>query len=1051
MYHLPFIEGGHLIMDESDSAYASLRGDIVNEAGSPYNFITIFEEIYRIVSERPAYSDFVKGFYKPRLSSPTRTADDSPSSPSKRDNALKEEYEGTEKTEGIRKEIIDFYKEYNFTGSFRGKKDMDGKDFRFFLFQSRINVSIIRNNDYKYASINPGSEFEDNNLFYAEQQPEQSGDLLNFIEKMSFMIDRFFRFLNKIGEAAHPLRSLIPDNHEASPAETSRVLLNKLFRINSEELEKRCGNKTILEDLLARNSYEGLSFGYVPIADSDDGSSIAAKGFQYTLIVNPTNSFATETKMTATRCYRTPERMLLSAAEEMNVLLVSATADVPSNICNFNLAFLSSASGYPILPEKNEVEEIIEDYSVMQQGNENIKVNVGTYGTTEQAYLADPLGEWKKAFGENSRLKFFSFQDDLAQFLTAHGIKLDLSQRTKNVDNKHVFDCLRLLKICDFFRQYWGHFCKGDFPSTLYFSNILLRKAVVTNYQYLPVLDKSNVLDFFDRIIATSGKKDADGQLYRAADVLIDINARNILERKITAQKRLMEGCPVFLCTSYNTASVGQNLQMKMPVKYFKNMELAGIVPLRKDNRFVEANHAMMGLETPTHLTYNFERDYRDFNELEIAARNAIFDVRSLADAGYISPSCEKTLLRDILNHLCHYRFKVTDNDVIKNPDIQDGDAEPDEEEAMSYLYGYMKMLRGCRGVRDKRDRIFMQAIGRMSRARAKFRDEYILFDHDGVFLCEWSRKELLTHEASACVAHFTALREKEHALPDHWSATALQKEERCRRWTDFLVKRLRQKELNNEEYTSVKRYIAGHLSISEKEYKGLSGSMQEFYVPTPGHETTFWYALRDNCHDIILKTISSAPCKGLSPISLETSRIETMLKVKGFRDYLDSKGVASVDDGNDYHITIYGFISFYMGYIGELFVEYILSLPGVGIAVEELPWDKFELFDYVFTDADRCYLDVKNWSPMSAGNSRLETNMVPHIVKKASECGARRIVYINAVADTSIYTPTEETFTGTDSDGPYSVEVLQIPALVNRKGEIAYRNIERIRTFVNK
>lgn len=125
--------------------------------------------------------------------------------------------------------------------------------------------------------------------------------------------------------------------------------------------------------------------------------------------------------------------------------------------------------------------------------------------------------------------------------------------------------------------------------------------------------------------------------------------------------------------------------------------------------------------------------------------------------------------------------------------------------------------------------------------------------------------------------------------------------------------------------------------------------------------------------------------------VSIEASRLQHLLLIPEVKDYFEKHDYATSFKPNNYIINSGTFERIYKGAVGE--VTGIAILEKYGIHLEPISELKhFERFDYKLGNN---YFDFKNWSNSF---SQLKSTVLPKIIRKAKEVGAKKIFIINVL-----------------------------------------------------
>ena len=125
--------------------------------------------------------------------------------------------------------------------------------------------------------------------------------------------------------------------------------------------------------------------------------------------------------------------------------------------------------------------------------------------------------------------------------------------------------------------------------------------------------------------------------------------------------------------------------------------------------------------------------------------------------------------------------------------------------------------------------------------------------------------------------------------------------------------------------------------------------------------------------------------------VSIEASRLQYLLQIPEVKDYFEKHNYATNFKPDNFIINSGTFERIYKGAVGE--VAGVAILGKYGIHLEPIAELKhFERFDYKLGNI---YFDFKNWSNSF---SQLKSTVLPKIVRKAKEVGAKKVFIINVL-----------------------------------------------------
>ena len=1009
---------GTLFIDESDQAYGTLRKKCVESMTSPVDYISLYNAFLPNIQRHVRFDDFVVSYFGDSMEAAMKT---------EKYVELRERYEnGLGDRLGVRETFLSIDSEYGLSAypvvndpSLTAESDNDG----WILFNAPYcNVTVLKGDGKRYAAFRIDKKKKKIYLFYQKDKPSRDNDFLIFVERLKSAVDGLFFFLAAV--AAWKF-----DETRQEPRSCQRELLEYIIPDHMYFDEKQFGMNPH-ERILYNSSFLSKREGVLPsfVISGWAETKVAARGFRYQYTTRLYGNVESDRLgIHTTECRTTPESLVLTAGKKMNVLLVSATADVQCNVRNFDLDYLDAHVNDTIYPSQQETDEIAACHERMNIGSDKVAVDVQKKGVQKLEYVKEsgslwynllhPEGVDSQSHNSLGRLLFRMSQkgggSNWPQGFFDAGCKVFLCDGLDEDEIKkhgnHIFQSIRMYYVMSFVIEFLKRFRNHTCPYALFFSSKLFKKNQPETEAAGSIITWENLCRIINYYLESHPLKvtvNGDQRNLSAEDFVFSAGANGLAEAKRMVQHNIESGLPGLIITSFQSAAVGQNFQMFVPGSYANILTDVGTVRKRKvlSNGAIEANVPMIGMDVPTHILFDVENKERSLEMRARKAGEAFFDILSIADMGEISPNTMRALVRFVLGGLSAL------------PDDQmDGDL-PDEEiinEDGNRLSAIMANIRKTDTVAGVIMICFIQALGRFNRVPTKFIEEVIRIYGDFRILKIWRDDRLLTHEMKALVK---TVDEKEVLSKTKWNIRALETDDFSRGIILGTVRALRSDPGANETYESLKRIIVQNPCCDESSWLRIPKKIRNLWIATDGADSYFVKYIDSaisedgdvRCQDISL-AVPTSP--GYTELSIHSTRIDEMLALDGFAEFLDAKGVPhSWASGCRYMLTPYAF-TLYKGTIGEYFAEYVLGLPPVRFKLDrfgEEDWEYrlYEFFDYRFSGTN-VLLDVKNWSSvLRTGHTR--EIMMPGIVKKAEQCGASRIVLVNCIGergDTSVKT----------------------------------------------
>ena len=149
--------------------------------------------------------------------------------------------------------------------------------------------------------------------------------------------------------------------------------------------------------------------------------------------------------------------------------------------------------------------------------------------------------------------------------------------------------------------------------------------------------------------------------------------------------------------------------------------------------------------------------------------------------------------------------------------------------------------------------------------------------------------------------------------------------------------------------------------------------------------------SMSDNLLEIYNFNSSEYYDKYSRTVSIAASRLQYLLEIPEVKDYFEKHNYATEFVSSNYIINSGTFERIYKGAVGEVAGVAILGKYGIHLEpISELK--HFERFDYKLGNI---YFDFKNWSNSF---SQLKSTVLPKIIRKAKEVGAKKVFIINVL-----------------------------------------------------
>ena len=271
----------------------------------------------------------------------------------------------------------------------------------------------------------------------------------------------------------------------------------------------------------------------------------------------------------------------------------------------------------------------------------------------------------------------------------------------------------------------------------------------------------------------------------------------------------------------------------------------------------------------------------------------------------------------------------------------------------------------------------------------------------------------------------------------------------------DAGVVRWRPKDATNWPIMRMK--AARHPIVSDEQYKE-DRFYSDFYIDFPdGNKRSSYYYYQKNDYDSVYvgfdhskdefsKKMEKIFKDGFSPfdireVSEERSRLPILMKYKGMKRYFEEKGIDTEWKPSVHIASPIIFQEMVLGEYGEVAGEYILktAIPASPIRIGAMPISILEVFDGVFEDYPDVYVDFKYYTYQQQFDleARQENNNrnFDKIRKKIKIIKAKAVFIIGIIA------PTDTRLLCHKEDD----NIFIVPALIDQNGQPIIENIQFI------
>ena len=917
------LENAIIFIDEFDATKATIQNEITEKAlESNEEYLSLFRQILRGMN--PEY-------YSKSMEEACRAV--SNNDPSQ--NAF----------DRIKGEAENIAANYRIFLSYKTiEEDVDRSQY-FLLKDANYHTLSHNGKEYIRAAINEEENrvdifLEDKNKFYAnkEENPKDNVEVYALLREINRFLYHFRVFLlswaGKYAEMVNDHRN--PEDDEMTVENAVSSILDKFElsyagrQIITSDM-RSISVKHRKKELLPDNSYYQRGIELFELEDHD--------------------AHHDATKLRLVAVYDTPEKILSYLAEKASVIGVSATAEIPSVIGNYDLGYLKNRLGDFYHPTPDFMKkQIRSEFSEVWRAYDEGKVKINAEIIKDQN---DDICEVCESFFRNAQLAAIC---------------------AKQIENmvEDPYYAMRYVNIA----RAMHRFIDADIQSMLYLGMALPQKSN-------PKMDEDLLQRIFEittKDSQTLGESTEEG--LTNTSYLVFLRGKNFVDEKQTLLERLAAGEKIFIMSSYQTLGAGQNLQYKAPQKE----KLVELVPDKGDGdrRHINKDIDAIYLGDVTHLTTN---TYSDEELTTSELIDMLIQIEELIENAEIGFSDANKMIR--------LAFRAYDGDgAFEHNQLYD--AESVKLQATRQVMQAIGRL--CRTyLKSENIYIFVEEklLGKISAAELK--------------------KHILPPEMQAIVklreslgAEYTRDQEKILRRAEKISSFGMWKIRQMlsQDWTEdsmTLWKRLRQLVL---QYPTADADDCENDALMRELYI-TSGEKQNRYFYSQYSDFSD-VSIDFGSDPIAFRNSGRAKQKADSSevvvceASETESRLPVLMKYPGMQNYFVDNGYAITFEENDYMMSPVLFHNIYKGVLGETAGRLILKRElGIDLSEIEDP-DRFEFFDYEM--ADGVYVDFKNWK---FNYLKDRAAVKKDILGKLNQIDGKRVYIINIVGDADAYEAT--------------------------------------------
>lgn len=482
-YNSKISNGALVFIDEFDATKGTILKNIIeNGLKEKIDYIELFNHIYAVLKNKT----FPERLFIPsvhRMNSDYK------------DQSLKDVLKDLIK---LADEIYDTY-----SLNFNHKTENAENDSANFLFNDHRYISVLSGQN-KFISISSDENDSVNRITFSTRKPEEKNSIQMLLSKLRGFISYFQITV-----------SILATNYVH--------LRNERSNNGDDEYTYDSAIRSVLAEFDLGTVYENYLFTQVKMLRTKSRNSIAGSDFDFSLYENGFRYYSFENSpdydfksiISMFSFSQTPERILTKLCEKAKVIGVSATATLPSVLCNYDLDYLSHKMGaaYSHI-SADDRERLKNEFAISQQGYKDIAVHAELFDSSNYS-----VSLWDQVFDDS----------ELAKAAYDH-VERSLSSADGGEDNKYNHQ--RYFRTALAFKKFWEH---EDIRSFL----CMLNKHPKRNDKFLDI----NVLYYLFELITE--------RLCDVRKTVCLLDGEGYDDKKSDIAKKLTNGEKLFVISVY--------------------------------------------------------------------------------------------------------------------------------------------------------------------------------------------------------------------------------------------------------------------------------------------------------------------------------------------------------------------------------------------------------------------------------------------------------------------------------------------------------------------
>ena len=813
-------------------------------------------------------------------------------------------------------------------------KDIEGENSDFLFHDTTTSLPIGNNNNEVCIEQNKAAKTN-----YIQRSGKTEIKLEYLLKRIEGFIRYFVRTCNSfainIRENQNQRGNNFYELSDAIDSVTSTLRINEPYNtfIHNQVLYGDFGQK--------RREQENIGAGFY-----ENGFSL------FTIEDSPSHSMNSIVRMEAHP--DTPEKILLKMCRHGLVIGLSATGNIRTSIRNFDLPFVIDKLGNDYIQIDEEDLKLIEEEYIRSTEKQKGIYRVCFTGEYKQETEADC---YKDLFGD-----FADGDEYAANYLEEiRNYSNDISVRN------HFYNLLWAFDRFLYDDQTMSYLC-------------LLNTYLDNDRSFIDKL-LQGLIDLYEQ---NSTESECSFKGKKVDDMLVVLKSKNFEYDKERLLGRLGDGEKIFVLSTFQALSTGQNLKYKTPEKIKKRDQL--IVTNERENSEWDKDFDGVFVEKPANILVNLQ----NYKILDKASQiEAMYQAEEIKQAGEISNS----VMIKVLNHVVSGKKKYQEN------------------------------LYQTESVKNAEAIILIQSIGRIDRTNIKNKTVHVDLDYSAIDSFKYMQRSTGGMAAPVIRAVYDKL------------ASIKRKEEtntEAKKTIQLAINRA--DDLGNNIYNLMNRNSAWENETIEiwekmnerllKDPQGLSNEVDgSLFIKLPEPATKYLYKQTGDFRNNQIYFEPPLFDTDCSEVSEKGVRLDAIMSIPEIKTLFTEKGYATEFKPSNRMMAPVIANNLLKGRYGEIVGKYLVEKYG-GVELEKITDPKkYEKFDFHISNY-AVVIDFKNWSEATRFDNDKYTEKM---IGKAKDCGAKLVLAINLISNDN-YKPYEKVID--------DIHIKEIPNIIIRNGE---------------